>query len=157
MHFDTEADMPPGMRRLYQEQQSKKADKPAPAAVPAEKVSKYHNERDERGGIYFDSKKEARRFDYLLTLWLDEKIRDLKLQPSFTLREAYTTPEGLHVRSIVYKADFSYELPAGIDSNGNTLWELVVEDAKSRPTKTRVYELKKKLFREKYGMEIREV
>ena len=125
--------------------------------MPAEKVSKYHNERDNRGGIQFQSRKEARRFDYLLTLLFEERIRDLKLQPSFTLREAYMTPEGLHVRSIIYKADYSYEKPASLDSNGNQLWEPVVEDAKSRPTKTRVYELKKKLFREKYGMEIQEV
>ena len=34
---------------------------------------------------------------------------------------------------------------------------LVVEDVKSQATKTQVYKLKKKLFEQKYGIEIKEV
>ena len=41
----------------------------------------------------FDSQKEARRFDELLVLLQAGKIKDLKLQPEFTLREAYTDPD----------------------------------------------------------------
>lgn len=85
------------------------------------------------------------------------QIRDLKLQPQFTIQEAYTTPEGQRVRAIRYQADFSYERATEPDCNGEIHWLRVVEDVKSRATKTRVYEIKKKLLREKLGIEIREV
>ena len=77
------------------------------------------------------------------------KIRDLKLQPQFTLQESYKTPEGKRVQAIRYVADFSYfDCDLGKD---------VVEDVKSRATKTRVYEMKRKLLLERFGIEIREV
>ena len=41
------------------------------------------------------------------------------------------------------------------DDDGTLLY--IVEDVKSRATKTRVYEMKKKLMREKFGIEIQEV
>ena len=93
------------------------------------------------------------------------QIRELKLQPQFTLQEAYTTPEGNRVRAIRYDADFSYyvlttELYVA-DGVGSTKaedeWKYVVEDVKSKATKTRVYAMKKKLLREKYGIDIVEV
>lgn len=85
------------------------------------------------------------------------QIRDLKLQPQFTIQEAYTTPEGQRVRAIRYQADFSYKRPTEPDCTGEVHWLRVVEDVKSRATKTRVYEIKKKLMREKLGIEIQEV
>ncbi len=114
--------------------------------------NKYHNQKDQRttaGGISirFDSKKEARRFDDLCAMLHAGEIRNLKLQPQFTLQEAYTTTEGVRVWAIRYQADFSYRQDG----------RLVVEDVKSRATKTRVYEMKKKLMREKFGIEIQEV
>lgn len=116
-----------------------------------QKQSKYHNQKDERQvegkTLHFDSKKEARRFDELMLLLKAGEIHDLKLQPDFTLREAYTTPEGNRVQAIRYRADFSYERDG----------EKVVEDVKSRATKTRVYSIKKKLMREVHGIEISEV
>lgn len=56
----------------------------------AAKASKYHNQKDERAAasgavLRFDSRKEARRFDELSAMLRAGKIRDLKLQPSFTL------------------------------------------------------------------------
>lgn len=115
--------------------------------------SKYHNtptprQTDDGKEIRFDSKKEAERFDELMLLMKAEKISELKLQADFTLQEAYTLPNGNRVRAIRYKADFTYR-----DANGN----LVVEDVKSRATKTRVYGIKKKLMLEKFGVEIREI
>lgn len=109
--------------------------------------SKYHAVKDNRGGIKFDSKAEARRFDALMLLLKAGVISDLKLQPQFTLQEAYTTPDGVRVRAIRYVADYSYRL------NG----DLVVEDVKSKATKTRVYAIKKKLLQEKYGITVKEV
>ena len=107
--------------------------------------------------VNFDSKKEARRYDELMAMLRANQIRELKLQPQFTIQEAYTTPEGVRVRAIRYQADFSYERPTEPDCTGEVHWLRVVEDVKSRATKTRVYEIKKKLLREKLGVEIREV
>ncbi len=122
------------------------------AAKPAGK-SKYHNQKDSRGPLVFDSKKEARRFDELMLMLKAGKIRNLKLQPQFTLQEAYTTTDGVRVRAIRYRADFSYEERPEIWDD----WTFVVEDVKSNATKTRVYEMKKKLMREKFGIDVREV
>lgn len=127
-----------------------------------EKKKKYNNVPDARGDIRFDSKKEARRYDELMLRLRAGEIRDLKLQPQFTLSEAYTTPEGKRVRAIRYVADFSYyeryedEIAklAGFDCES---WRPVVEDVKSRATKTRVYAIKKKLLLEKYEIEVTEI
>ena len=112
-----------------------------------ERRQKYNAQPDSRGDIRFDSRKEARRFDELMILLRRGDIRDLKLQPQFTLQEAYTTPEGKRVRAIRYQADFSYVTDGG----------LVVEDVKSKATKTREYAIKKKLLLERFGIEIVEV
>ena len=160
-------DLPPwaqaqAQRKMAQQRQPK-ATPPSPAPPPwAGGGEKYHNVRTQRtledgGKVDFDSKKEARRYDELMAMLRAGQIRDLKLQPQFTIQEAYTTPEGQRVRAIRYQADFSYERATEPDCNGEIHWLRVVEDVKSRATKTRVYEIKKKLLREKLGIEIREV
>lgn len=110
-------------------------------------TGKYHAQKEKRGSITFDSKKEARRYDDLMFLLRKGAISDLRLQPQFTLQEAYTTPEGKRIRAIRYVADFSYV------TDGN----LIVEDVKSEATKTRVYAIKKKLLIERFGIEVQEV
>lgn len=133
-----------------------------------EKENKYRNIPDIRNGadgkiIKFKSKKEARRYDELMLMLKAGKIRELKLQPQFTLQEAYTTPEGVRVRAIRYDADFSYEqyvVNCYEDYDGPDYreeWEKVVEDVKSKATKTRVYAIKKKLMRERFGIDVQEV
>lgn len=122
---------------------------------------KYRNTPDVRTAsegreLRFDSKKEAARFDELMLLQKTGRIRDLKLQPQFTLQEAYTTPEGVRVRAIRYQADFSYEEQCW-DAFSPEAWRPVVEDVKSKATKTRVYAMKKKLLLERLGIDIREV
>lgn len=138
----------------------------AEAAAQQESNRKYHNTTDERNGaegdINFDSKKEARRYDELMLLLKSGQIRDLKLQPQFTLQEAYTTPEGKRVRAIRYQADFSYKkMPLYWEHYEEQCpddsWYTVVEDVKSKATKTRVYAIKKKLLMERLGIEITEV
>ena len=135
-------------------------------AQATQKKSKYHSTPTEKTTaegkkIRFASKLEAKRYDELMLMLKAGKIRDLKLQHDFTLQEAYTTPEGERVRAIRYKADFSYEKQCeifnekGFTCYGTPPWELVVEDTKG--VKTPEYKLKKKLFREKYGFDIREV
>lgn len=143
-----------------------------------EAKSKYGNKKAVRvlangKEFKFDSQKEARRFDELLVLLQAGKIKDLKLQPEFTLREAYTDPEGWHIRPLKYRADFSYMervtqirggqgsgRPTGTDNPWgfcDEQWRYVVEDVKSYATKTRVYEMKKQKMLEKFKIRIREV
>lgn len=121
------------------------------------KESKYRNRKTEADGITFDSKKEAQRFLELKLLLHEGKIRNLKLQSQFTLQESYITPEGDRIHAIRYVADFSYERQTEPDQNGYRYWLPVVEDVKSRPTKTAEYEIKKKLLRERFGIAITEV
>ncbi len=105
-------------------------------------MSKYNSRKTVVNGIPFDSQKEACRFGELLLLLKAKKIKDLKLQPEFTLQEAFKTPEGEAVRAVRYRADFSYLRPVreGVD----TRWERVVEDVKGY--KTKEYEIKRKLL-----------
>jgi len=110
------------------------------------KESKYHSAKAKRGNITYDSQREARRFDYLMLLFTAGKIRDLKLQPQFTLQESYMTTAGNRVRAIRYVADFSYRTEDG---------ETVVEDAKG--VRTREYALKKKMMQERFGIDVQEV
>lgn len=134
----------------------------AEAQKKAARESKYHNQKDERAAgsgasIRFDSKKEARRYDELMAMLQAGKIRELKLQQQFTLQEAYTTTEGVRVRAIRYQADFTYQKPQFVDRDGEWIWGLIVEDVKSRATKTRAYAMKKKLMQERFNIEIQEV
>lgn len=126
-------------------------------AQQRQRESKYHNEKDSRGEIQFDSKKEARRYDELMILLRAGKIRDLKLQAQFTLQESYVTPDGERVRAIRYVADFAYERATSPDRAGDIHWLPVVEDVKSQATKTDKYKIKAKLFRERYGFAITEI
>lgn len=126
------------------------------------KEGKYYNQPTEVQGIRFDSKKEARRYTELMALQRAGKIRGLKLQPQFTLQESYITESGERVRAIRYVADFCYEeRPAfwrGYEEQcPDDKWNFVVEDVKSRATRTAQYEIKKKLLRERTGIEITEV
>lgn len=111
----------------------------------AAKQSKMRNVKTGSGGITFDSKREARRYEELMLLLQAGEINDLRLQVNFTLQEGFTTPEGERVRPMVYKADFTYW------QNG----EYIVEDVKGQ--RTRVYLDKKKRMLDKFDIRIREV
>ncbi len=154
------SDLPPAYQaqalRKYMDLERRKT----AVSLSAGKESKYHNQKDERAtgsgaSLRFDSRKEARRFDELRLMLQAGTIRNLKLQPQFTLQEAYTTAEGVRVRAIRYQADFSYERPQGLAADG--VWALVVEDVKSRATRTREYQMKKKLMQKRLGINITEV
>lgn len=124
---------------------------PSAAAVQGP-GNKYHNTPTERvteGGavLRFDSQKEARRYDHLLLRLRAGEIEDLRLQVDFTLQEAYTDAEGRRVRAIRYRADFTYRERE----------RLVVEDVKSRATKTKEYLIKRKMMKDRLGIDITEV
>ena len=125
--------------------------------MPQTKGRKYHNEPDTRGKMHFDSKKEARRYDELMVLLRAGQIRKLELQRQFTLQESYITPEGERVRAIKYVADFAYERATQPDVTGEVHWLPVVEDVKSRATKTKQYAMKRKMMQEHFGIYIQEV
>lgn len=130
---------------------------------------KYNNTPTDRNGaegkkIRFASKSEAARYDELMLMLHAGTIRDLKLQPEFTLQEAYTTPEGRRVRAIRYVADFSYEKNAYVIGSENLEkvmpdgWVRVVEDVKGgKATQTRVFKLKEKLLLERFGITIQKI
>lgn len=167
-------DLPPKYQRQalekYMEQQARRGLMPS-AAVPQDKAkaNKYHNTPTERvtasgAVLHFDSQKGARRYDVLTARLQAGQIRDLRLQVEFTLQEAYTDTEGCRVRAIRYKADFTYYRPPENGSHAaywadqtGTPWVLVVEDVKSRATKTQKYAIKKKLLKERFGLDITEV
>ena len=105
-------------------------------------ANKYGNKTAVRNGITFDSQKEAARYDQLMLLVCAGEIRDLKLQPEFTLQEAFMTADGEKIRALRYRADFSYRRK--VLEGPDTRWETVIEDVKG--CKTKEYELKKKLM-----------
>ena len=161
-------DLPPAYQaqalRKWAEQERKKKRPPLPCLADAGpgKPAKYHNKPTERvtpaGAILrFDSQKEARRYDELAALERAGTIRELRMQVDFTLQGAYTDTEGRRVRAIRYKADFTYMKQSFVDRDGEWQWALVVEDVKSRATRTKEYILKRKLMKERFNIDIQEV
>lgn len=103
-------------------------------------MRKYRNVITYIGDIRFDSRKEAQHWRDLCLLERARKITDLKRQPRF---DFYVNDKKL----CTYRADFSYR------ENG----ELIIVDVKSKPTRTPVYMLKRKLMAAALGITIREV
>ena len=177
LRIDSLADLPESLRaqaagKLLAQGTAVVAEK-TPVAAGEPKAAKYHNVKVELGPNKFDSKKEYRRF-----LQLQEAVRcgiieDLRLQVDFTLQEAYTTPEGQRIKAIRYRADFTYKIRQAnygqvvrVGFEDLDYWRevvqqkgagaMVVEDVKSKATKTGEYAIKRKLMAEK-GYQIREV
>jgi hypothetical protein len=115
-------------------------------------VNKYGNKKTARNGIVFDSAKEAARYGELLLMLRAGAIKELRLQPEFTLQEAFATPEGEKIRAMRYRADFSYL--RRVKEGPDIRWESVIEDVKGYRTKE--YEQKKKLMAG-MGLHIEEV
>lgn len=154
------SDLPPkyqaqALAQLVDQQRRRGKSSPGLPGLPEPeggKPPKYRNEKTTRttesGAIlHFDSQKEARRYDHLILLERAGEISDLRLQVDFTLQEAYTDTAGQRIRAIRYKADFTY-------------WErdvFVVEDVKSKPTRTREYIMKRKMLKDRHGIDITEV
>lgn len=102
-------------------------------------MTKYNSKKTIVDGIEFHSKKEANRYCELNLLESAGEIKNLQLQPRFTLQESFKY-QGKTERKIEYVADFMYEEKDG---------QIVVEDTKG--FRTDVYKLKRKLFLKKYG------
>lgn len=104
---------------------------------------KYGNKKTQVDGITFDSKAEAERYKELKRLELIGVIKGLELQKTFRLCKGRW--ENGKPFSISYRADFVYNLDG----------DIIVEDVKG--FRTEAYQLKKKLMRAVYGIEITEV
>lgn len=172
-------DLPPKYREqawrkaIEQDRQRKREPLSFPAPSGSRKASKYHNSPTERvtpigAVVRFDSQREARRYDDLVVRQKAGEIKDLRLQVDFTLQEAYTDTEGHRVRAIRYRADFTYlRAVERLVQDGPehsvvrfktvTDWVPVVEDVKSRGTRTKDYLLKRKLMKERLGIDVVEV
>jgi hypothetical protein len=104
------------------------------------RVTKYGNKPTMVDGIPFDSLAEARRYNELKLFVHAGDLSNLELQPKFPL-----VVNGELV--CTYIADFSYE------QRGYR----VIEDVKSRASKTRAYRIKVKLLKALTGIIVREV
>lgn len=107
-------------------------------------MSKYSAKKTVLDGIEFDSRKEANRYAELKVMERAGLIRGLKCQEEFEL-----IPRCGKERPAKYHADFSYIIAA--------TGEKVVEDVKSRATKTKDYILRRKLMNWRHGIQIKEV
>ena len=125
--------------------------------------SKYYNVKTRSlDGTIFDSRKEAIRWDELTLLQRAGKISDLQRQVEFVLippqyetyerygKNGQRLKDGTRLveRAAVYHADFVYK-----DENGDT----VVEDTKSKATRTEAYVLRRKMMYYNYKIRIKEV
>lgn len=108
--------------------------------------NKYGAKRTIAHGISFDSKAEADRYCELRLLERSGEITNLELQPKYPL-----VVEGVDCG--FYLGDFQYFSRGTNTKRG----EHVVEDVKSKATKTRLYQLKKKLVFALYKVQIAEV
>lgn len=103
--------------------------------------NKYGNRKTEVDGIVFDSAAEARRYRELRLMQQAGCITALEVHPQYVLE----------VNRVVigrYRPDFRYREQDGT---------LMVEDVKSRPTKTEAYRLRKKLMKALFDIEVHEI
>ncbi len=101
--------------------------------------NKYRAKRTLVDGITFASKKEAARYEVLKILEKAREIKILKLQPRYDFNV-----DGMYIG--FYKGDFLYF--------DNVKKEQILEDCKG--FKTPIYQLKKKLVKALYGIDIYE-
>lgn len=117
----------------------------------AAKPSKYRAVKTTVDGITFDSKKEAQRYHELTLMLKAKKIRDLELQPEYSLSVGRGTRECPWVTLGKYRADFRYKtVPCDFEDE-----ETIVEDVKG--VRTAIYRWKKKHVEAQYGITIREI
>ena len=112
--------------------------------LPQEARSKYHARKTTVDGIVFASGREARRYGALKLLQQAGLIRDLVLQPVYSL---YAWSSQIPVGS--YRADFTYD-----ERQADGSWATIVEDAKGFVTP--LYRWKCRHMRLQYGIVIRE-
>ena len=108
--------------------------------------SKYGNRTITYNGEAYDSVKEYRRHDELKLLQKAGKISSLERQVKFELIPSQKIGGKVIERACSYVADFCYRKDG----------ELIVEDVKSKATKTPEYIIKRKLMLFIHGIRIHE-
>lgn len=108
-------------------------------------MSKYFAKKCEYNGIKFDSKRERDRYIELLEMQNNCIINSLEVHPKYLLMESFKTVDRIKNRAktereINYIPDFRY-----IQDH-----RIIVEDVKSKWTRTAEYMIKRKLFLKKY-------
>lgn len=104
-------------------------------------MSKYHSRKTLVDNIMFDSKAEAARYVVLKLMARAGEIKNLRLQPRYTIHDAFLAfQDGKRYRKVEYVGDFEY-------------WEvknkrLICEDVKG--IRTALYRLKRKMFLARY-------
>lgn len=113
--------------------------------------SKYLNHKTVVDGVEFDSKHEATRWCELKYMERAGLIYDLQRQVPFVLipKQVDEVTGKVIEREAKYIADFTYR--------DRKTHKLVVEDTKSKATKTKDYILKRKLMLYRHGLRIVEV
>ena len=109
-------------------------------------MNKYHNKKVIVNGHKFDSIKEANYYNQLKLLQRAGLIKNLELQKTFILQPSFKLNNKTR-RHITYKADFTY-----FSNEDNKIHVIDVKGFK-----TDVYNIKKKMFEYKYGIEIEEI
>ena len=114
-------------------------------------MNKYLNKEVVVDGVRFQSKHEATRWCELKYMERAGLIYDLQRQVPFVLipKQVDEITGKVLEREAKYIADFTYR-----DRNTH---KLVVEDTKSKATKTKDYILKRKLLLYRHGLQIKEV
>ena len=92
--------------------------------------NKFHAKKQVYKGIKFDSKKELNRYLILEQMQMKNYISELEIHPKFPLMV-----NGVKIGR--YTADFKYINKEGVE---------IIEDVKSKVTKTRDYMLRKKIL-----------
>jgi hypothetical protein len=117
-------------------------------AIAAEPMrSKYRNVKCVVGQEMFDSKHEAECWLILQAKQAAGEISDLHRQVPFALHCPSFTDQHLMMEVAHYVADFTWRVQG----------QLHVGDAKSKATKTQIYERSKKHMRLEHGLEIEEL
>lgn len=162
MNFKSIEEMPPGMRKLYEQQfaqkerdtETKRRLAELSQAAP-KRESKYNARPTDRilpNGevIKFDSKKEATYYDELKIWESAGRVKNIRLQVQYLLKPAYTDGmTGERFRAISYLADFTFDR---LEDDGE--WKHHIVDVKGR--KTQEYALKRKLMAD-MGYHIEEI
>lgn len=104
--------------------------------------TKYGNRRVRDDGYLFDSIAEHIRYCQLKLLAYAGDVRDLEVHPRYPLLSGFRDSDGVKHLATVYIADFRYvETRTG---------DVVVEDVKTKPTKTQVFRVKWKWAKAQY-------
>jgi len=112
-------------------------------------TNKYQAHAVRVDGILFDSQREAARYQELKQLALAGVITDLEVHPGWPLivSAIYTEQPRIFQSVGMFHADFKYTRDG----------QLIVEDVKSKPTKTEAYKLRKKIVEAVHGITITEI